>query len=87
MASYSAQRSEMKQNEVTVTHHTVISCDWHALTSQLMSQWHDLTQEELERTCHNRRAIAKLIERKEGIAAPLVENYLRNLERTLPLFE
>lgn len=63
-----------------------VSCDWQALTAQLLDQWHDITREELENTQHDRHKIARLIERKEGIPAPLVENYLENLERTLPFF-
>jgi len=64
-----------------------VKCDWEALSSQLLEQWHDITLEELEKTRKDRHAIARLIERKEGVSATLVENYLRNLERTLPLFQ
>ena len=78
--AYRMQQQRMVINDT-------VTCDWNALSQQLLEQWHDLTREELEGTCHERRAIAELIEEKEGIAAPLVENYLRNLERTLPLFE
>lgn len=63
-----------------------ITCDWHCLSAQLLSQWKKLTQEELEYTGHNRQAIAELIERKHGIDAQLVEHYLQNVERTLPLY-
>ena len=63
-----------------------VTCDWSALSTQLLEQWKRLTPVELERTQHNRHSIAQLVERKYGVYATLVENYLRNLERTLPMF-
>ncbi len=76
-----------RMQQQRIVFNDTVTCDWNALSQQLLEQWHELTREELESTCQERRAIAELIEEKEGIAAPLVENYLRNLERTLPLFE
>ena len=64
----------------------VIACDWQAISAQLLSQWKKITKAELERTQHNRYQIALLVEEKYGVHAMLTENYLRNLERTLPLF-
>jgi hypothetical protein len=64
-----------------------ITCDRALFSSQLLNQWRDITPEELESTRYDRHQIAMLIERKEGVAASLIENYLRNLERTLPLFQ
>lgn len=64
-----------------------ITCDWSCFSAQLLNQWHHITRQELEYTRHNRRAIAELIERKYGVDALLVENYLRNVERTLPLLQ
>ncbi len=66
---------------------TIVKCNWRDLSAQLLEQWHDITRQELEATCQNRYAIAALIERKEGVDARMVENYLCNLERTLPLFQ
>jgi len=63
-----------------------VTCNWHVMRDQLMQQWHDLTTPELEATGHNRRNIARLIQSKYGIPSNLAENYLRNFERTLPLF-
>ena len=60
-------------------------CDWQALCAQLLFQWNRLTHDELEKTGANRRRIAVLVSEKYGIDTKLVENYLSNLERTLPL--
>jgi len=62
-----------------------ISCDWRALQAQLLSQWDRLTARELDNTMHNRRQIALLVEHKYGVHYRLVENYLRNFERTMPM--
>jgi hypothetical protein len=62
-----------------------IECDWPALKGQLLSQWKHITPQELESTGPNHRCIAMLIQRKYGISAELVENYLHNFERTMPL--
>lgn len=63
----------------------VIKCNWVALREQLLQQWNMLTRGELENVGPNRRRIAQLIAMKYGIASAMVENYLRNFERTLPL--
>ena len=63
----------------------VISCDWGALSEQLLQQWDQLTPYELEQTGHNRQRIAALIQKKYGVDSNMAENYLRNFERTLPL--
>lgn len=63
----------------------VMSCDRQALSEQLLAQWHGITREELESTHYDRHEVALLIERKGGVSCALVENYLSNLERTLPL--
>lgn len=63
----------------------LIKCNWVALREQLLQQWERVTRHELESAGPNRRLIAKLIEKKYGIASAMVENYLRNFERTLPL--
>lgn len=62
-----------------------VNCDWTVISGQLLNQWPKLTPMELERTRHNRHEIALLIQKKYGIHAILTENYLKNLERTLPL--
>ena len=63
-----------------------INCDWKAISTQLLSQWRKISKAELESTHHNRHEIALLVEEKYGVHAVLTENYLKNLERTLPLF-
>lgn len=63
-----------------------VTCDWRALKEQLLNQWERITPWELEHTRRNRRRIAQLVERKYGVYAVLVENYLKNIERTLPMF-
>ena len=60
-------------------------CDWPSLCSRLLAQWDRLTPTELRETGPSRRKLANLVERKYGIAPELVERYLTNLERTLPL--
>jgi hypothetical protein len=62
-----------------------ISCDWAMLQAQLLEQWNRLTARELDKTGRDRHLIALLIERRYGIRYQLVENYLRNFERTMPL--
>lgn len=63
-----------------------IACDWNMIATQILSQWKEITPEELEFTQRDRHRIALLIERKYGVHAVLTENYLKNLERTLPRF-
>lgn len=60
-------------------------CDWQALCAQLLLQWNRLTPDELKQAGANRTRIASLVSKKYDIDTRLVENYLSNLERTLPL--
>lgn len=60
-------------------------CDWQALCAQLLFQWNRLTQDELKSAGANRTRIARLVSEKYDLDIRLVENYLANLERTLPL--
>jgi len=62
-----------------------VTCDWPALEAQLLLQWNRLTARELDNTAADRHEIALLVERKYGIHYQLVENYLSNFERTMPL--
>lgn len=64
---------------------SLVSCDWQALKAQLLAQWNRLTDGELDRTGRDFCQIALLVERKYGIRYQMVENYLRNFERTMPL--
>jgi|GEM_PF-3151216 len=62
-----------------------VSCDWRMLRAQLLEQWDELSEFELEATGRDRRRIAALIQRKYGISTDMAETYLYNFERTLPL--
>lgn len=62
-----------------------LDCSWGLFRSQLLLQWKRLTPKDLDMTGPDRQRIALLVERKYGIAAHMVENYLRNFERTLPM--
>lgn len=63
----------------------VINCNWRALRAQLLLQWTRLTPRALDETGPDRHRIAELIEHEYGVAADMIENYLRNFERTMPL--
>lgn len=64
---------------------TRIRCDWAELRTQLLQQWTNIPVEELDRAGPDRRRIARLVARIYHIATDMVENYLLNVERTLPL--
>lgn len=62
-----------------------ILCGWTPLKTQLLTQWNRLTRQELDEAGPHRRRIAAVVQRRYAIEAKLVENYLRNFERTLPM--
>lgn len=62
----------------------ILQCDWGILRQQLLTQWSRLTGKDIDSAGPSRHNLAALVQRKYGIEARLVENYLRNLERTLP---
>ena len=62
-----------------------VRCSWAPLRAQLLLQWNRLTGWDLDQAGPDRGRLAQLIQRKYGIASELVENYLRNFERTLPV--
>lgn len=64
---------------------STITCNWKELRMQLMTQWPDVTENDLQKTGPHRNRIARLISRKYGVAYHLIENYLSNFERTMPL--
>lgn len=51
----------------------------------LLSQWNRLTGREVDATNYEKSRLARLIERKYGIDAVLVESYFTNMERRLPV--
>jgi hypothetical protein len=63
----------------------IAACDWPSLRNQLLAQWSRLSKAQIDKVGPNRHKIAMLVENQYGISAPLVENYLSNLERTLPV--
>lgn len=62
-----------------------MATEWQELRKQLLMQWKLINSGELDSIGPNRTLIARLIERKYGIASGLIENYLCNFERTMPL--
>lgn len=62
----------------------LLLCDWQSLREQLLDQWGRLTKTDLDVVGPDRHRIAALVQRKYGVSSRLIENYLANLERTLP---
>jgi len=60
-------------------------CSRRVIRDLLLQQWKRLTPKEIDETNFSKLKIALLIERKYGIHSRLTENYLSNIERTLPL--
>ncbi|MES2984724.1 MAG: hypothetical protein V4735_06020 [Pseudomonadota bacterium] len=85
--SLAQMRQEILVNGLVDNSHEWMVCDWQALCAQLLQQWNRLSASDLEDVGPSRRELAALVQRKYDIALPLVENYLANLERTLPLIQ
>ena len=79
------QQGQQQQTPWQAGHSYNITCKWEPFRESIMAQWDRVTSRELDEIGPNRSKIAMLIETKYGIASHLVENYLRNYERTLPL--
>jgi hypothetical protein len=62
-----------------------LRCDWKVLRSQLLQQWSLLSENDLDMTGPDATRISSLIERKYGISATMIENYLQKFVRTMPL--
>lgn len=62
-----------------------LRCHWPLLRMQLLEQWDKLTDEDLDITGPNAMQIAYLISRKYGVSSEMVEHYLANFARTIPL--
>ena len=84
-SSLAAMRQEVLSNGLLDKNHEWMVCDWQALCAQLLQQWNLLTPNDLMAIGPSRHHIAALVCRKYGVNKVLVENYLTNLERTLPL--
>jgi hypothetical protein len=63
-----------------------LHCEWHDLRGQLLLQWCRLSPHELDEAGPNRQRLARLIQRRYGISAPLVISYLQHFEHILPTF-
>jgi len=79
------QQRKQQQSNWFAGHSYNIVCKWEPFREQILVQWNRLTSREVDEVGPNRSRLAMLIENKYGIEAHLVENYLRNFERTLPL--
>jgi len=66
-------------------HASLLLCNWHIMRRELLRQWTLLTADDLDIVGPDCRRIARLIAHKYGIVPDVMENYLRNFERTLPL--
>lgn len=66
-------------------HDGILLCDWSSLCEQLMFQWNRLNRDELDEAGPDRHRVAELIQRKYGVSSRVIENYLSNLERMLPM--
>lgn len=67
------------------TYEPPVACERSVLEDLILQQWKKITRQELEKTAYSKKKIALLIERKYGVHHALMENYLSNLERTLPI--
>ena len=65
---------------------SLLICNWKLLREQLVKQWPLVSKEELDITGANCARVSSLIAGKYGINPSMVENYLRNCERTMPLY-
>ena len=62
-----------------------LRCNWDIMREQLLQQWTLLSENDLDMTGPDANRISLLIERKYGIASRMIENYLLNFVRTMPL--
>jgi hypothetical protein len=64
-------------------HHEFIDCAWRPFKQEVLLQWRKLDEDDLQEAGRNRRSLARIIERKYGVAWQLAETYLSHLEQTL----
>lgn len=67
----------------THSRHDYIHCAWRPFKEELLVQWKRLDEDDLREVGRNRHLIARVIERKYGVAWQLAEHYLSNLESHL----
>ena len=61
-----------------------VKCSWKELRYQLLKQWRKIPADALDDTYGDYRQIAELISGIYNVSAGMIENYLRNFERTMP---
>ncbi|MBY0407540.1 MAG: hypothetical protein K2Q01_07595 [Rickettsiales bacterium] len=83
--SYNTGQTNNQGEEKKYTPNLDLSCNWEMLREQLLQQWALISETDLDVTGPNSKRIAMLIERKYGIASGMIENYLQNFIRTMPL--
>lgn len=83
--TYTTDHIRDLHNSKSFSHNIDLRCNWESLREQLLQQWTLLTEQDLNATGPDASRIAILIERKYGIASRMIENYLLNFVRTMPL--
>lgn len=63
--------------------HETIDCSWRPFKQEVLIQWRKLDESDLMESGRNRRTLARIIERKYGVAWQLAESYLSALELNL----
>lgn len=77
--------TQLPTKNQSFSHAVDLRCNWEVLREQLLHQWALLSENDLDMTGPDASRIALLIERKYGIASRMIENYLLNFVRTMPL--
>lgn len=63
--------------------HEYIDCPWRPFKQEILVQWRKLDEDDLMESGRNRRVLARIIERKYGVAWQLAESYLTSLEASM----
>jgi hypothetical protein len=66
--------------------HEYIDCAWRPFKQEVLLQWRKLNEDDLLEAGRNRRRLARIIERKYGVAWQLAESYLSRLEASMPRY-
>ncbi len=80
-----ASSSNYHGSALCLGHGYDIVCKWEPLRKLILMQWARVLPEEVDSAGPNRRKLATLIVGKYGMELTMIENYLRNLERLMPL--
>lgn len=63
--------------------HDFIDCAWRPFKQEVLIHWRKLDESDLMESGRNRHTLARIIERKYGVAWQLAESYLRRLEQNM----